>query len=433
MRGTDWAAAANKVISNDASLREDWAAGVLRIFSIEHVLYGCPPSMLSPVERSTSMERIGLEEACLNAAQVFSLAREANCQEAKDKIYGLLGVAAIAFGDKDISTFIPVDYTKTTEEVYKETTRCLLVHSTTLNVLTINHGPTANQKTSSLPSWVPDYREPHAGFHTSEGYASLGLTVPSPPFEVFNDSIRCQGYCFDVVAKTCDWMFNDFVVDEVDINLLEVAKLLPQRIAGRRRVEVLWRTLLANRDLHGYLPSDQMEAQFWAFVVYHVVAEWQHDKYSAITRSAIPNLMDIVQDLELGSDLQHKDIERMAFEYADAFRLVRACSDGDLVVRILAPVEEQFSDFLAILNSTIHMSRLFITRRGLLSFGIPTVQEGDEIWILATAGVPFILRLLANPGTYSFVGTCYILDHMHGGTRSEKYGTADALDQIEIR
>ena len=117
----------------------------------------------------------------------------------------------------------------------------------------------------------------------------------------------------------------------------------------------------------------------------------------------------------------------MALCYSEVLQQVKTHATTE-TTEALANVEKEISDFWLPLQLHLSESRQFLTRRGLLGLGAHTVQEGDEIWILATADVPFILRPLATPGTYSFVGTCFILDHMNGETLSEEYGVVNRVE-----
>ena len=65
-----------------------------------------------------------------------------------------------------------------------------------------------------------------------------------------------------------------------------------------------------------------------------------------------------------------------------------------------------------------HERRLFATKGGYLGYGMLSMQEGDQIWLLDGGKVPFVLRARSD-GCYDFVGECYV----HGVMSGEKWGT----------
>jgi hypothetical protein len=73
--------------------------------------------------------------------------------------------------------------------------------------------------------------------------------------------------------------------------------------------------------------------------------------------------------------------------------------------------------------------RFFITKRGHLGIGPPTLKEGDVCCVLFGAKVPFILRRLDSQ--HLLVGECYI----HGIMRGEvlKWCQSGKLVEEEIR
>ena len=58
--------------------------------------------------------------------------------------------------------------------------------------------------------------------------------------------------------------------------------------------------------------------------------------------------------------------------------------------------------------------RLFATRGGYLGKGTQALREGDEIWLLKGAEVPFILRKVAGTNRHRLVGHAYVHGIMYG-------------------
>lgn len=70
---------------------------------------------------------------------------------------------------------------------------------------------------------------------------------------------------------------------------------------------------------------------------------------------------------------------------------------------------------------------LFRTSDGYLGTGTLSAREGDEVWVLATGPVPYILRPLPN-GHYQFLGRA----HIHGFLGGEDPPNAQILTNVLI-
>lgn len=67
--------------------------------------------------------------------------------------------------------------------------------------------------------------------------------------------------------------------------------------------------------------------------------------------------------------------------------------------------------------------RMFRTKENLLGMGPKSTQEGDEVWVIMGAKVPFILRPVEGgkaPKRYRLVGEAFVLGYMDGEVLQEK-------------
>ncbi|KAF2833263.1 hypothetical protein CC86DRAFT_399895 [Ophiobolus disseminans] len=66
--------------------------------------------------------------------------------------------------------------------------------------------------------------------------------------------------------------------------------------------------------------------------------------------------------------------------------------------------------------------RMFCTKGNLLGMGPKSVREGDEVWVVMGAKVPFVLRPASGlpPRTYRLVGEAFVLGYMNGEVLEEK-------------
>ena len=82
---------------------------------------------------------------------VVATAKRQQCRDPKDKIFGIIGC--------DLKGIFPpdfVDYHKSVEEVYTESTKILIEYYGNLTMLAATR-PTLSARKYSLPSWVPDW------------------------------------------------------------------------------------------------------------------------------------------------------------------------------------------------------------------------------------------------------------------------------------
>src|SRR5271156_2955731 len=58
--------------------------------------------------------------------------------------------------------------------------------------------------------------------------------------------------------------------------------------------------------------------------------------------------------------------------------------------------------------------RLYRSSRGFLGLGPRSTQEGDQIWLVRSAHVPFVLRQKPNDDAFTLIGETYLHGFMHG-------------------
>jgi hypothetical protein len=76
-------------------------------------------------------------------------------------------------------------------------------------------------------------------------------------------------------------------------------------------------------------------------------------------------------------------------------------------------VQENIERFNAAVGMKLESRRMFVTRNGRMGMGPQSLEEGDEIWVLDGANVPFVLKRL-NEETFQLVGEVFVFGAMHG-------------------
>jgi hypothetical protein len=91
---------------------------------------------------------------------------------------------------------------------------------------------------------------------------------------------------------------------------------------------------------------------------------------------------------------------------------------------VLTPEElERMSTFENRMRNVKTGRRMFSTKEDLLGMGPKSTQEGDEVWVIMGAKVPFILRPVEDEmltRRYRLVGEAFVLGYMDGEAMQEK-------------
>jgi hypothetical protein len=112
--------------------------------------------------------------------------------------------------------------------------------------------------------------------------------------------------------------------------------------------------------------------------------------------------------IHLSSEPSWKEIETFANRMRDARR-------PSTHNTISAEVIKEISAFERSYHPIAQHRRLYSTDGGHLGLGPQSSQEGDDVWMVHGAHVPFVLRPVAKkPGTFTLVGETYVHGFMNG-------------------
>lgn len=92
-------------------------------------------------------------------------------------------------------------------------------------------------------------------------------------------------------------------------------------------------------------------------------------------------------------------------------------------------IQERIDRFKAALGTKLDSRRIFTTVEDRLGMGPHSLEEGDEVWVLKGAKVPFVLRKLGN-GNFVLIGEAFIFGAMHG--EAVKNMGIDAFSKIML-
>jgi hypothetical protein len=385
-------------------------------------------------------------------SEVLIASRCFKCLNPLDKIYSFLGIARPGFSDNDpIDKYIRPNYHASVIEVFSTTTMHIL-HGTSLDLLAVATRHPDQAPIAGLPSWVPDFTTalgcvPLVGLSRSRGIdmpfdAALCRTISSPRIELGTSVLGCTGARFSQVNKPFKDNFHQeygrgpglsFYLDRV----LEFCLDLPTQTQGCRRLEVLWRTLIADRTEDGHFGAPPFYEKWFLSLVIWVSVNLILDRCSENATSLGKEMSRFTITL----DQYELSEDRSPAEYVkDMLEMFQNGRENTLAGNIEAA--ESIQRKLDYANSStrfeVAMSRvqqnrtLFYTDEGYLGFASETIQPGDEIWLLCGAHTPYILRPAEKPGTYTVHGDCYLHSFMRGEMLDDKYGLREKIGPVHI-
>jgi len=340
----------------------------------------------------------------------------------RDKVYAFLGLA-----DRGMAPFrshpdaLVPNYNLSVQEVYTETARVLLTSYRNLSLL--SHVEDSSQRRiANLPSWVPDYSvelDPYPLRYrgTSRWKASGNLTWEPNVFAMANGELEVTGYHLDTIDQTSVLQTES---DDPSASWASTVKLalsldLPYPNPGKRkkipgRVGVLWRTLTTDVYNKIYPAPERTGSLFIDYIlnlqIRHRLTPWSSSDdfqphHSPLSDSIYPEWRTLLQLEPANSQYS---LERYRERLAT---VVESMFNGTYSPIGLAQLQHEFD------QSGGKRRRLFKTKEGYLGTGVRSLREGDEVWILHGAGVPFVLRPQSN-GNYRLVGESFVYGVMHG-------------------
>ncbi|KAK4211512.1 heterokaryon incompatibility protein-domain-containing protein [Rhypophila decipiens] len=232
------------------------------------------------------------------------------------------------------------------------------------------------------PSWVPEWRVEHPGmlspWSLDDNFAaSRGLKVYVDTSSSDN-SLVVQGLCVSTILSPCGTEIKD------ENNMAASIDQLNEFPSTSSHLEVYSRTLCAGRDSQGRRERNRaaMVLPFVSFALYGIHPGTAKYKWVNACRESLPE-----------EDQNPWSSQR-----------IRGWNEKWIAAR------QRFSRAAGLVAQH---RRLFISTSGHLGLGPRDVSPGDEVWVLAGAAIPFILRG-GEDGRKILVGPCYIDDIMDG-------------------
>lgn len=393
----------------------------------------------------------GSENMDLLLGYIEALVRQMRFRSALDPrdhffaLYGVVSRICYCALPQLSNPLISPDYTKTVAEVYVGNIKSLLTHSRSL--LLLSHvEDRSHRRRTDLPSWVPDMTVVTATLLFDQGNGAISNAskgaLPQLASAPNLETLSLVGYRIDHVADVGD----DYTGAKPYENPFQksipiLLRMSETYITGQDRVEVFWRTLIADMTENGTYPAPEALAKSFRsilsglFSLFLVGAQYVGDaEYSAAMEHTKPFIALAKSNAEAASYLPSlEEIQQQQALHAEIHEIRRkefTSETGTLGEEDSEALEEKMQQMyqdesVALpyghqLNRIMLGRRVFLTADGLLGLGPQSVDAGDDVFVLPGARVPFLLRPIDRAGgcgsgeVYEMVGECYVHGIMQG-------------------
>ncbi|KAI1339422.1 HET-domain-containing protein [Xylariaceae sp. FL0016] len=190
--------------------------------------------------------------------------RGCECTDLRDKVYGGLSLC-------DGDSRIPVDYGLDRVEVFTRAAIAAITSTGSLDIVCSCQNP---ERTSGLPSWVPDLgvdwmarkfrrTENAKALGSAGGFTSSAYTIQRLDSGSF--SLTARGVVLDCLSEVCSAYTDDAtlfeVLEEWRISAIKTLTSVNVVLSADQIRSAFFRTIVANEELHGLEASDTFIAQ----------------------------------------------------------------------------------------------------------------------------------------------------------------------------
>lgn len=351
------------------------------------------------------------------------LARDAAVTEEKDRVYGILGIKAIA----DRVTILP-DYEQPLSTIYRDFSQAILSRGdlNLLRLISNNETPVkvrgsmevSWKKTSAampcsheLPSWAVCWTcapLPTAHIRVVCNVASDSGSLARPP-SFIGLCLIAQGIILDLVDTlgTC----HSAEIDDLYPSKLSTGSGTNAYGSLEGARAAFWRTLVCDSTESGETPAPTsyawlLDAELWRS---DIAGVWSHG-------FGLEEVMRRNKDLVLSG----YTMEQLIFGIGKA----RRWFGGD---RVYNPTSDQRAMVAWAINVTAWRRLMGTKRTGRLGLAPAGAKLGDSIAVLDGCDVPMVLRKRGEDG-WTVVGECYI----HGIMPGEMFTCGSGITDMKI-
>ncbi|KAH7409121.1 heterokaryon incompatibility protein-domain-containing protein [Cadophora sp. MPI-SDFR-AT-0126] len=362
-----------------------------------------PVSQMGGEDAHHSLENIGAIERArrshsgplsMSLFHILLATRFSECKDQRDKIFAVVGLAKDWAGQRGL---VP-DYDTNEEKVleaFKEFAVTDINHHKNLRVLSCASGPKAS---SSLPSWVPDWRvvenvHPLTRYSERTRFCASGGMKPEAWHSDNKTVLHVTGLQIDSIFRLGSEPEFTKAVAVFEINEAKISAL---------KQSYLW--LLECENLsrqHRGILTTMRQTELWRTMT------------CGLTGEAFPAPYRYAHYFNRYMGFMSSASERFEDYLTESRTTVTGIRGLDEVI----PNFETHAVIEASLDLWSSRRRFSVTRNGRLACVPRGSRVGDSICILFGGEVPYVLRP-AGGGYFTVIGECYVDGIMHGESLS---------------
>jgi hypothetical protein len=372
-----------------------------------------------------------------------------------DKVYALLGISMYetSMGNVFAIQAFPPDYRRSICDTFMRATHIAMNDSGLELVYHVEDK--SLREVEGLPSWIPDYivcadvlyAALHVSYNASKGMgdkfwnktdkakmmasATSGERTGALDFLDLRLVIIDEASELDHIISTGE-SIDEFLEDACGcygwFHIMRMMDMI--YLTGQRRMEVLWRILIANNFDDQCPASSDFQTWFLSWItlmlVQHKIASNDPIKSSLIKMSF--QTLDFLAKADFADDWKIdwpsiKDIENLEWFWRRRDSEYIQESSG---TKLLTTTWRSAQFEKALHRNPTY--RLFLTICGFLGLGPKSLEIGDQVFVLGGLKAPFVLRRVESTDKdehYNLIGTAYV----HGFV----CGEASTLDHFRPR
>jgi hypothetical protein len=319
--------------------------------------------------------------------------RERDCTDPKDKVYGLLSLAAIEEAET-----IHVDYNKSVGEVYADTVLATIrLHKHLTALAFVSH--IGRYVDVGIPSWAPRWNDHRV---------AMTIGAPNEDSVPFSACARQPVRPADVQTMTPKCLTLTGIVYNKIYSVHPLITPIPFELQHPDDVQIVDYSLLYARPLNLLERNYLTNHPFIQSLNFARAFDPSPDRWHRLARTLNAG--------EVSAGLYAQTLnsaEQAAFTGSFLHLMAKLSGTSDPEWGDYAQYEPASLNFRkgAFITSTLR--RLFLTENGMYGLGPQCALPGDVVVVLYGGNTPYVLRPKGN-GEYLFIGQAYIDVIMNG-------------------
>ena len=371
-------------------------------------------------DRLTASSDVLQSSSALLALLLYD-SRSYRATDPRDHVFATLGILnQTALVKRDPRCPIKADYHKSTAEVYLEAMKYVLENTQSLNLLALKSDQISENSPDQLPSWVPDFTAegPLAFMLLLGAYFDASRCRSNVPqgFSITGQNLSVKGISLGHVSElseTCADMVREGRFEKCMKLVLNSEATYP--FTGQNRIDVFWRTLIADQSNTEHPASDELGMSFRSWLRYFLLKGIGEALSSGLTLgehfATIPNVEALAKSDLTGVVPDHEQL----LEYWERFDSEDDTADNpNANSTLLAELVKNRRAFYQLTMQSTTYRRLLRSSQGHIGLGPQSMQVGDVVLIVSGSQMPLVVRKADLEGMYHLVGEAYIHGVQHG-------------------